>query len=153
MEWYNEKGYWPYLLIFANLWKYTGYNGIVYLAAITGIDPDYYEAASLDGASKWQQFRHITIPSISPVITLLVLLGIGRMFFADFGLFYQVPMNSGAIFEVTNVIDTYVFRALMNSGDIGMSAAASTFQAFVGFILVLVSNFIVRRIDKEKSIF
>ncbi|MGG1517018.1 ABC transporter permease subunit [Paenibacillus oryzisoli] len=153
IEWYSVKAYWPYILIFANLWKYAGYNCIVYLATITGIDPDYYEAASLDGATKWQQIRHITIPSISTVITLLVLLGIGRMFFADFGLFYQVPLNSGAVFEVTNVIDTYVFRALMNSGDIGMSAAASTFQAFVGFILVLLSNFIVRKIDKEKAIF
>ncbi|BFT73548.1 ABC transporter permease [Paenibacillus sp. P36] len=153
VEWYSQQAYWPYILIFANLWKYAGYNAIVYLAAITGIDPDYYEAASLDGASKWQQIRHITIPSISTVITLMVLLGIGRMFFADFGLFYQVPLNSGALFEVTNVIDTYVYRALMNSGDIGMSAAASTFQAFVGFVLVVLSNWVVRRIDKEKAIF
>ncbi|MZQ82053.1 ABC transporter permease subunit [Paenibacillus sp. 5J-6] len=153
VEWYSQQSYWPYILVFANLWKYAGYNAIVYLAAITGIDPDYYEAASLDGASKWQQIRHITIPSISTVITLMVLLGIGRMFFADFGLFYQVPLNSGALFEVTNVIDTYVYRALMNSGDIGMSAAASTFQAFVGFVLVVLSNWIVRRIDKEKAIF
>ncbi|MBA2938324.1 sugar ABC transporter permease [Paenibacillus sp. CGMCC 1.16610] len=153
VEWYSQQAYWPYILVFANLWKYAGYNAIVYLAAITGIDPDYYEAASLDGASKWQQIRHITIPSISTVITLMVLLGIGRMFFADFGLFYQVPLNSGALFEVTNVIDTYVYRALMNSGDIGMSAAASTFQAFVGFVLVVLSNWVVRRIDKEKAIF
>jgi len=153
VDWYSQSAYWPYILVFANVWKYAGYNCIVYLAAITGIDTEYYEAASLDGASKWQQIRHITIPSISTVITLLVLLGIGRMFFADFGLFYQVPLNSGAIFDVTNVIDTFVYRALINSGDIGMSSAASTFQAFVGFVLVLLSNWIVKRIDNEKAIF
>lgn len=153
IQWYSDKMYWPFILIFANMWKYAGYNCIVYLASITGIEPEYYEAAALDGATKWQQIRHITIPSISTVITLMVLLGIGRMFFADFGLFYQVPMNAGALFDVTNVIDTYVYRALINSGDIGMSSAASTFQAFVGFILVVISNYIVRRIDKEKAIF
>ncbi|OPH50588.1 sugar ABC transporter permease [Paenibacillus ferrarius] len=152
VQWYSDTKYWPYILIFTNIWKYAGYNCIVYLASITGIAQEYYEAAALDGASKWQQIRHITIPSISTVVTLLVLLGIGRMFFADFGLFYQVPMNSGALFDVTNVIDTYVFRALMNSGDIGMSSAASTFQAFVGFIFVLLSNYVVRKIDKDKAI-
>lgn len=153
VSWYSEANLWPFILVFVNIWKYAGYNCIVYLAAIIGIDQDYYEAASLDGASKWQQVRYITIPSISPVIILMVLLAIGRMFFADFGLFYQVPLNSGAIFNTTNVIDTYVYRALMNSGDISMSSAASTFQAFVGFVLVVLSNWIVRRIDKEKAIF
>lgn len=153
VAWYSKEELWPYILIFANIWKYAGYNCIVYLAAIIGIDHDYYEAAALDGASKWQQIWHITIPTISPVIILMVLLAIGRMFFADFGLFYQVPMNSGAIFNTTNVIDTYVYRALMNSGDISMSSAASTFQAFVGFLLVIVSNGIVRKFDKEKAIF
>lgn len=153
VDWYNRSAYWPFILIFANVWKYAGYNCIIYLAAIIGIDHEYYEAAALDGASKWQQTRYITIPSLSVIITLMVLLGIGRMFFADFGLFFQVPMNSGAIFDVTNVIDTFVYRALMNSGDIGMSSAASTFQAFVGFVLVVLSNWIVKRIDRDKAIF
>lgn len=153
VDWYNQSAYWPFILIFANVWKYAGYNCIIYLAAIIGIDNEYYEAAALDGASKWQQTRYITIPSLSVIITLMVLLGIGRMFFADFGLFFQVPMNSGAIFDVTNVIDTFVYRALMNSGDIGMSSAASTFQAFVGFVLVVLSNWIVKRIDRDKAIF
>lgn len=152
-QWYSESAYWPFLLTFANLWKYTGYNAIVYLAAITGIDPEYYEAAALDGASRWQQIRFITIPAISPVITLMVLLGIGRMFFADFGLFFQVPMNSGAVYDATNVIDTYVYRALMSSGDIGMSSAASTFQALVGFVMVVLSNYVVKKIDRDKAIF
>ena len=153
VQWYSESEYWPYILTFANIWKYAGYNSIVYLAAIIGIDHDYYEAAALDGASKWQQIRHITIPSISTVVILMVLLGIGRMFFADFGLFYQLPLNSGALYDVTNVIDTYVYRALMTSGDIGISSASSSFQAVIGFVFVVGTNMIVRRIDKDKAIF
>lgn len=153
IEWYGETKYWPGILTFANLWKYTGYNCVIYLATIVGILPEYYEAATIDGASKLQQIRKITIPLISPVISILVLLGIGRIFFADFGLFYQVPRNTGALFDVTNVIDTYVYRTLVNSGDIGMSSAAGLYQAVVGFILVLGSNLLVRRIDPSKALF
>ena len=153
IEWYGNTRYWPFILTFANLWKYTGYNSVIYLATIVGILPEYFEAATIDGASKLQQIRKITIPLISPVIIILVLLGIGRVFFADFGLFYQVPKNTGALFDVTNVIDTYVYRTLINSGDLGMSSAAGLYQAVVGFILVLASNLIVRRIDPSKALF
>ncbi|RKP56243.1 sugar ABC transporter permease [Cohnella endophytica] len=153
ISWYNEPKYWPYILVFVNVWKGAGYACIVYLAAIIGIDPEYYEAATLDGASKWQQIRKITIPLISPVIIMLTLLGIGRIFYSDFGLFYQVPMNSGALFDTTNVIDTYVFRGLMQLGDIGMSSAAGFYQSLVGFILVLLSNYIVRKINRENALF
>ena len=153
IEWYGNTQYWPPILVFANLWKYTGYNSVIYLATIVGILPEYFEAATIDGATKLQQIRKITIPLISPVIVILVLLGIGRVFFADFGLFYQVPRNTGALFDVTNVIDTYVYRTLVNSGDIGMSSAAGLYQAVVGFILVLASNLIVRRVDPGKALF
>jgi putative aldouronate transport system permease protein len=153
IEWYGNTKYWPPILVFANLWKYTGYNSVIYLATIVGILPEYFEAATIDGASKLQQIRKITIPLISPVIVILVLLGIGRVFFADFGLFYQVPRNTGALFDVTNVIDTYVYRTLINSGDLGMSSAAGLYQAVVGFILVLASNLIVRRVDPGKALF
>jgi putative aldouronate transport system permease protein len=153
IEWYGGTQYWPPILVFCNLWKYTGYHTIIYLASIVGILPEYFEAATIDGASKLQQIRKITIPLISPVIIILVLLGVGRIFFADFGLFYQVPRNTGALFNVTNVIDTYVYRALVNSGDIGMSSAAGLYQAVVGFMLVLVSNLVVRRIDPTKALF
>ncbi|ADQ07773.1 binding-protein-dependent transport systems inner membrane component [Caldicellulosiruptor hydrothermalis 108] len=153
IAWYFETKPWPVILILANLWKYTGYNAVIYLAAITGIDPEYYEAALIDGASKWQQIRHITIPLLSPLVVVLVLLGIGRIFYADFGLFYQLPMNSGALFDVTNVIDTYVYRTLMGMNDIGMASAASFYQSIMGFILVLTSNLIVRRLDPEKALF
>ncbi|MFF2090886.1 ABC transporter permease [Paenibacillus sp. NPDC058174] len=153
VSWYTESKYWPYILVFVHLWKGVGYNCIVFLAAIIGIDPEYYEAARIDGASKLRQIFSITIPTISPVIVMLMLLAIGRIFYSDFGLFYQVPMNSGALFETTNVIDTYVFRGLMQLGDIGMSSAAGLYQSVVGFLLVLISNFIVRKINKENALF
>lgn len=153
IAWYVEQKPWPVILILANLWKYTGYNAVIYLAAITGIDPEYYEAALIDGASKWQQIKHITFPLLTPLVVVLVLLGIGRIFYADFGLFYQLPMNSGALYDVTNVIDTYVYRTLIGMNDIGMASAASFYQSVMGFILVLTSNLIVRRLDPEKALF
>jgi putative aldouronate transport system permease protein len=153
IEWYSTREYWPTILVICNLWKYTGYNSVIYLASIVGILPEYFEAATIDGANKWQQIRKITVPLISPVISILVLLGIGRVFFADFGLFYQVPKNTGALFDVTNVIDTYVYRTLVNSGDLGMSSAAGLYQAVVGFVLVLGSNLLVRKIDPSKAMF
>ncbi|RAV04950.1 sugar ABC transporter permease [Paenibacillus sp. YN15] len=153
IAWYNEPKYWPFILTMVQVWKGAGYACIIYLAAIIGIDPEYYEAAKLDGASKWQQIRMITIPLISPVITMLTLLQIGRIFYSDFGLFYQVPMNAGALFSTTNVIDTYVFRGLLQLGNIGMSSAAGFYQSLVGFTLVMISNFVVRKINRENALF
>jgi putative aldouronate transport system permease protein len=153
VSWYSEAKYWPYILTFINMWKGIGFLCVIYLAAIIGIDQEYYEAATLDGANKWQQIIHITLPSIMPVIIMMTLLAIGRIFYSDFGLFYQVPMNSGAIYDTTNVIDTYVYRGLMQLGDIGMSAAAGLYQSIVGFVLVLVSNYLVRRKSKDNALF
>ncbi|MDD9271191.1 ABC transporter permease [Paenibacillus sp. GCM10023248] len=153
VSWYNEPKYWPVILTLVHTWKGAGYACIIYLAAIIGIDPEYYEAATLDGASKWHQIRLITIPLITPVIIMLTLLQIGRIFYSDFGLFYQVPMNAGALFDTTNVIDTYVFRGLLQLGNIGMSSAAGFYQSLVGFVLVIVSNYVVRKINKENALF
>jgi putative aldouronate transport system permease protein len=153
VSWYNEGKYWPYILTLINVWKGIGFLCVIYLAAIIGIDQEYYEAATLDGANKWQQIIHITIPSIMPVIIMMTLLAIGRIFYSDFGLFYQVPMNSGAIYDTTNVIDTYVYRGLIQLGDIGMSAAAGLYQSIVGFVLVLLSNYLVRRKSKDNALF
>lgn len=152
-NWYSEPKYWPFILTLVNVWKTAGFGCIVYLATIVCINPEYYEAARLDGASKWQQIRLITLPMLRPVIITLTILNIGKIFYSDFGLFYQVPMDSGQLYDVTNTIDTYVYRALIKLGDIGMSSAASCYQSLVGFILVLVSNFIVRKIDKESALF
>jgi len=150
---YFEPKYWPFILTAVHLWKGIGFSVVVYFAAIIGIDEEYYEAARLDGATKWQQIRSITLPLISPVIIMLTLLAVGRIFYSDFGLFYQVPMNSGPLYETTNVIDTYVYRGLLGLGDIGMSAAAGFYQSIVGFILVLTANFIVRKIDRDNALF
>lgn len=153
ITWYLEPKYWPYILTIVHIWKGAGYSCIVFLAAIISIDKEYYEAAELDGASKWMQIRKITLPMITPIISMLALLAVGRIFYSDFGLFYQVPMNSGALYETTNVIDTYVFRGLMQLGDVGMSSAAGFYQSLVGFVLVLVSNYIVRKFDKDNALF
>jgi putative aldouronate transport system permease protein len=151
--WYNEPRHWPPILIFVNTWRGVGYGVLVYIAAINGIDPSLYESAVLDGASKWKQIRSITLPLIKPTVVILLMLGIGRIFFSDFGLFYQVPRNSGLLFPTTNVIDTYVFRGLMVTGNIGMSTAAGFYQSIVGFILVLGSNALVRKFDRDSALF
>jgi len=153
VSWYSEEKYWPFILTFIHVWKNIGFSCVIYLAAIVGIDQEYYEAAKLDGANKWYQVRYITIPSIVPMIIMLTLISIGRIFYSDFGLFYQVPMNSGAITDVTNVIDTYVYRGLLQLGDIGMSSAAGLYQSVVGFLLVLLSNYTIRKVSKENALF
>ncbi|RCW47499.1 ABC transporter permease [Paenibacillus prosopidis] len=153
IAWYSNKEYWPYILTIVNIWKGIGFLSVVYLASIISIDPEYYEAATIDGASKWHQIRSITFPLITPVITMMTLLAIGRIFHSDFGLFYQVPMDSGVLSETTNVIDTYVYRALMNLGDIGMSSAAGVYQSVVGFVLVILSNYAVRKFSKDNALF
>ena len=126
---------------------------IVYLATIMGFDRAYYEAAIIDGASKLQQIFRITIPMLKGTIIMLTLLSIGRIFYSDFGLFYQVPMNSGALYPVTQTIDTYVYRGLLEVGNVTMSAAAGAYQSLVGFLLVLTANLVVRRIDRESALF
>jgi putative aldouronate transport system permease protein len=151
--WYSETKYWPFILVIVYLWKSVGYGSVIYLAAIVGIDKSYYEAAMIDGANKWQQICRITVPMIMPVIIIMFILAIGGIFRADFGLFYQVPRDTGALYPVTNVIDTFVYRGLKVTGDIGMSTAAGLYQAVVGFVLVITTNFIVRKINKEQALF
>lgn len=153
IEWYMNSEYWPYILLIVQNWKTVGYLSVIYLAAIVGINNEYYEAAYIDGANKWSQITKITVPLIKPVIVIMTLLAIGRIFYADFGLFYQVPMNTGRLLPTTNVIDTYVYRALIQTGDVGMSAAAGLFQSVLGFVLVLAANFTVRKIDKDNALF
>ncbi|OWR30041.1 sugar ABC transporter permease [Saccharibacillus sp. O23] len=153
IQWYSEAKYWPYIMVVVNLWKSIGYSSVVYLAAILGIDKSLYEAAMIDGANKWQQIRNITIPLLTPIMTIMTLLAVGKIFYADFGLFYQVPRDSGTLYAVTNVIDTYVYRGLMTTGEIGMSAAAGLYQSVVGFALVMISNYVVRRMDKDSALF
>ena len=153
IAWYQEPKYWPFILMFVNTWKQAGYGALIYIAGIAGIDKSFYEAAVLDGASKWKQITQITLPCLKSSIITLALLNIGRIFYSDFGLFYQVPQNSGTLFNVTNTIDTYVYRAMISAGSLGRSAAAGFIQSIVGFLLVLLSNFVVRKFSKENAIF
>jgi putative aldouronate transport system permease protein len=153
VTWYQVPKYWPFILPIVNFWKGVGFTSVIYLSSIVSIDRTLFEAAELDGASKLQAIWHITLPFIVPVITMMVLLAVGRIFYSDFGLFYQVPMNSGAIYSTTNVIDTYVYRGLIELNNIGMAAAAGLYQSIVGFILVVSSNFLVRRINPENALF
>lgn len=153
VSWYSETVWWPWIIIFMSQWKGIGYNAVVYLASICGIDKTYYEAATLDGASKYQQMKYITIPLLKPVIIILFIMSVGRIFSADFGLFYQVPMNSGALYDVTNVLDTYIYRALTTLGEIGMSSAGALFQSVIGFVLIMLANKIVSKLDNESALF
>jgi putative aldouronate transport system permease protein len=151
--WYGEAKYWPFILVLVNMWKNAGYLCVIYYAAIIGIDKELYEAAELDGAGRWQQIRYVTIPMIKQVIVTMTLLQIGRIFYSDFGLFFQVPLDTGVLQPTTNVIDTYVYRALMHLGDISMSSAAGVYQSLVGFVLVLLSNKLVQKFDSENALF
>lgn len=153
VSWYTEAKFWPWIIILMSQWKGIGYNTVVYLASICGIDHSYYEAATIDGATKWQQIKYITVPLLKPVIIILFILSVGRIFSADFGLFYQLPRNSGALYNVTNVVDTYVYRALTSMGEIGMSSAAALFQSTIGFILIMVTNYIVKKVDNDSALF
>ena len=153
IDWYNQPKYWPFILVFIGLWKSLGYNTILYYATICGIDRSLYEAAIVDGANRWKQVWHVTIPCLKSTIIILTLMSIGNIFRSDFGLFYQVPMSSGPLQNVTNTIDTYVYRGLMQLSNIGMSSAAGLYQSFVGFLFVLTANLIVRKISKEDALF
>jgi putative aldouronate transport system permease protein len=153
INWYNDPKQWPFILTIASLWKSLGYSTVLYLAAITGIDASQYEAASIDGASKWQQIRYVTIPHLKPMILILFIMNVGKIFNADFGLFWNVPMNSGPLFPTTQVIDTYVYRALMTTNNPGMSTAAGLLQNIIGFICLMGANTIVRKVDEDSSLF
>ena len=153
IDWYNEPKYWPVILVIVQIWKTLGYNMILYYATICGIDHTLYEAAVVDGANRWQQIWNITLPSLKSTIIILTLMALGGIFRSDFGLFYQVPQNSGPLINVTQTIDTYVYRGLMQTNNIGMSSAAGVYQSVVGFILVVTANFVVRKLDSESSLF
>lgn len=153
VNWYMEKKYWPYILTFCYIWKNIGYMMIIYYSSIVGLSQDYFEAASIDGATKWQQIKSITLPLIRPTIITMLILSLGRIVTSDFGLFYQIPKNSGALYAVTQTLDVYVYNALMKNSDFSMSSAASVFQSIVGFAFVLITNAIVTKYSKENALF
>ena len=148
----DEKFFVPTMVV-SMIWKTFGWNTIIYLAAITGIDTQLYEAATVDGANRWKQVWHVTLPGLKGTIITMVLLAIGRMFYSDFGLFYQVPMRSGLLSSVTDTIDVFVYKGLTQLNDVGRASAAGFLQSVLGFVLVLTANFIVRKVDEDSALF
>ncbi|KRL13811.1 ABC transporter permease [Schleiferilactobacillus perolens] len=153
IDWYNDPTWWPLILILLGVWKGIGYNSILYFATIMGIDPAYYDAAMIDGANKWQQIKHIVLPHILPVATLMLILNIGGIFRSDFGLFYLVPKQSPTLINISQTFDTYIYRALAQTNDIGMATAAGLIQSVVGLLLLLTANWIVRHAEPESALF
>lgn len=153
VNWYADKRYWPLILTVVNLWKGVGYSMIIYLSGLLGISQDYYEAARIDGATKWKQIRYITLPLLKPTVITLLILSVGQIFRSDFGLFYQVTRNSGPLYDYTRTIDVYVYQALMKNSDYGMSSAASVFQSVVGFVLIILTNHIVKKYSENMALF
>ena len=153
INWYSSPQYWPFILTIVHFWQSSGQSSIIYMAAISGVDKTLYEAAKIDGARKMQQIFKITLPMIRHMIILLMLMRVGSIFGSDFGLFYQVTLNSGMLYSTTQTIDTYVYRALLELNNVGMSSAASVFQAIIGFCLVILSNAIVRKVDSDSALF
>lgn len=153
VQWYMEPKYWPFILIFIQVWKTVGYSMVVYLASITGIDTTFYEAAVIDGASKWQQVKYITLPSIKTVIVMMFVLNVGKIFYSDFGLFFQITKGiPGSLYNVASTLDTYIYKAIHSSAPIGMTAAANFFQSVACCITILAANWIVSKIDEESAI-
>ena len=151
--WYQDPKYWPYLLVFINTWKTFGYSMVVYMATITGIDQSLYESAVIDGATKWQQCKGITLPLLRPVISIMFILNVGSIFSTDFGLFFQVTRDSNSIIDVTQTLDVYVYKALMQNNNYNYSAAASLLQNTLGCILLIVANLVVKKIDPDSGLF
>lgn len=150
---YMNASYWPVILLIVNIWKGAGYSAVVYLATISGIDSSYYEAAKIDGATRWQQTWYISLPLLKPTVITLTLLSIGKIMNSDFGLFYNVTGDMPTLYATTDVIDTYIYRALRQMGDIGISSATGFFQSIVGFVLVLISNKLANMYESDAALF
>ncbi len=156
IKFYSKKQYWPYIFTIAQIWKYTGQGAIIYLATLAGLNEQLYEAAAIDGAGKWKQFRFITLPQLMPVIVMLQILAVGRIFNGDFDMFYSLPNGSGTIKSVTQTIDVYVYNTLKKGGlrnSFGYSGAAAFFQSVVGFVLILTTNAIIRKHQPDMALF
>lgn len=153
VSFYSKAAYWPWILLIVKIWKDTGYGSVLYMSVLAGIDTSLYEAAEIDGANKWQQIKHITIPSLVPMITVMLLLSVGNVMRSDTGLFYQVTRNNGILYSTTQVIDSYVLGQIFKSSNFGFPAATSFFQSVIGLLLMLVANFTVRKIEPENALF
>jgi putative aldouronate transport system permease protein len=153
VDWYLSPGVWPYILTFVYVWKVAGYNSIIFLASITSISSEYYECAKMEGATRLQQIMYITLPLLRPIIIIMTLLGIGRIFYGDFGMIYAIIGDVGVLFPTTDVIDTYAYRALRQMGNFSMSSAIILYQSFMGLIAVVFFNWLTRKVDPDSRLF
>jgi putative aldouronate transport system permease protein len=153
VDFYTHPLYWPWIIIFFHLWHYSAYNMIIFIAALAGINSEYYEAAALDGASKWQQIRYVTLPMLKTTAVILTLLAVGRIFNGDFDLFYNVPRNVAQLYPTTSILDTFVYNELVNLSDVGMSAAAGMYQAVIGCVVIFACNAVIRKVDPDSALF
>lgn len=153
IDWYSKPGAWPVILTISSVWKHVGMDSVIYYAALMGLDSALFEAAEVDGASKWQVRWYIIIPSLAQIITITTILKIGNIFRADFGLFYQVTRDVGMLYPTTDVIDTYIFRTMRELGDMGMSSAAGLLQSVVGLVTVLITNGVIKKINPDNALF
>ncbi|MBE5846962.1 MAG: sugar ABC transporter permease [Lachnospiraceae bacterium] len=152
-RWYLEAEYWPMILTIVKMWSSTGYGAVLFLSVLAGIDPGLYESAQIDGAGKWQQIWHITLPFLKPMVTVMLLLSVGGILHSDTGLFYQVTRNSGPLYDTTQVLDSYILNSVFHNSNFGFTAAASFFQSVFGAALILIANMIVRKINPENALF
>jgi len=152
-RWYMEAKYWPIILTIVKIWNGTGYGSVLYMSVLAGIDPQLYEAADIDGANKWQQIKHVTLPSLIPMITVMLLLSVGSIMHSDTGLFYQVTRNSGTLYSTTQVIDSYILNSIFHNSNFGFTAAATFFQSIVGTVLILASNAAVKKVSPDNALF
>lgn len=150
---YQDAKVWPAILVFLRLWKGVGYGTVVFLASISGIDQNMYEAAKIDGASRWRCIRQLTLPMLKPTLVMMMILSVGSIFNGDFGMLYALVGDNAMLRATTDVIDTYVYRALRSNNDIGMSAAVGLFQSVLGLVMVLGTNAVARRVDNETALF
>lgn len=153
VDWYSRPAAWPLILLICSVWKGLGMGSVVYYANLMGISTEIFEAAHVDGANKWQEIIHITVPQLVPLIIIQTILAIGNIFRADFGLFYQTTRDVGALYSTTDVMDTYIFRTMRVLGDTAISSAAGVFQSIVGFVCVVTVNYIVNKIDSDRALF
>lgn len=153
VRFYSTASLWPWILTIVKMWNSVGYGSVLYMSVLAGIDTSLYEAADIDGANKWQKIRHITLPALVPMITVMLLLSVGSVMRSDTGLFYQVTRNNGALYSTTQVIDSYVLAQIMKSSNFGFTAATSFFQSVIGLLLMLLSNGLVRKIAPENALF
>jgi putative aldouronate transport system permease protein len=149
----NQEAFWPFIIVIFNAWKGVGYGSIVYMAAITGIDKEIYQAAEIDGASIFQCIFNITLPQLKPTVIVLILLGLGRIVSGDFAMFYNLTGNNALLYNVTDIVDTFVFRSLMQNHDFAMSAAAGIYQSVLGFIIIMTVNTVIRRVQPDYALF